>query len=44
MGKVEFSVGQERVLDPYDLVDDAEIFLEARGVTRYVGEVGPSSI
>jgi len=37
-------VGQGRVSDPYELVEDAEIFLGARGVTRYVGEVGISSI
>ena len=37
-------VGQGSVSDPYELVEDAEIFLEAREVTRYVGEVGLSSI
>jgi len=37
-------VGQGRVLDPYELVEDAGIFLGARGVTGYVGEVGLSSI
>jgi len=36
--------GQERVSDPYELVEEAEIFLGARGVTWYVGEVGLSSI
>jgi len=44
MGKVGSGVGQGRVSDPYELVEDAEIFLEARGVTGYVGEVGLSSI
>jgi len=37
-------VGQGRVSDPYELIEDAEIFLGARGVTGYVGEVGLSSI
>jgi len=37
-------VGQGRVSDPYELVEDAEFFLGARGVTGYVGEVGLSSI
>jgi len=37
-------VGHGRVSDPYELVEDAEIFLGARGVTGYVGEVGLSSI
>ena len=37
-------MGQWRVSDPYELVEDAEIFLGARGVTGYVGEVGLSSI
>jgi len=44
VGKVGSGVGQGRVSEPYELVDDAEIFLEARGVTEYVGEVGLSSI
>jgi len=37
-------VGQGRVSDPYKLVEDAEIFLGASRVIRYVGEVGLSSI
>jgi len=37
-------VGQGRVSDPYELVEDAEIFLRARGVTGYAGEVGLLSI
>jgi len=44
VGKVGSGVGQERVLDPYELVEEAEIFLGATGVTGYVGEVGLSSI
>jgi len=44
MGKVGSGVGQGRVSDPYELVDEGEIFLVARGVTGYVGEVGLSSI
>jgi len=44
VGKVGSGVGQWRVSDPYELVEDAEIFLGARGVTGYVGEVGLSSI
>jgi len=44
VGKVGSGVGQGRVSDPSELVEDAEIFLGARGVTGYVGEVGISSI
>jgi len=44
VGKLGSGVGQGRVSDPYELVEDAEIFLVARGVTGYVGEVGLSSI
>jgi len=44
VGKVGSGVGQGRVSDPYELVEDAEIFLRARGVTGYVGEEGLSSI
>jgi len=40
VGKVGSCVGQERVSDPYGLVEEAEISLEARGVTGYLGEVG----
>jgi len=44
VGKLGSGVGQGRVSDPYELVEDAEIFLGARGVTGYVGELGLSSI
>jgi len=44
VGKVGSGVGQGRVSDLYELVEDAEIFLEAREVTGYVEEVGLSSI
>jgi len=44
VGKLGSGVGQGRVSNPYELVEDAEIFLGARGVTGYVGEVGLSSI
>jgi len=44
VGKLGSGLGQGRVSDPYELVEDAEIFLGARGVTGYVGEVGLSSI
>jgi len=37
-------VGQGSVSDPYMIVEEAEIFLGARGVTRYVGEVALSWI
>jgi len=37
-------VGQGKVSDPYKLIEEAEIFLRASGVTGYVGEVGLSSI
>jgi len=44
VGKLGSGVGQGRVSDPCELVEDAEIFLGAREVTGYVGEVGLSSI
>jgi len=44
MGKLGSGVVQGRVPDPYKLVEDAEIFLGARGVTGYVREVWLSSI
>jgi len=44
VGKVGSGVGQGRVSVPYELVEDAEIFLGAREVTGYVGEVELSSI
>jgi len=37
-------VGQGRVSDPYEVVEDAEIFRGARGVIGYVGEVRLPSI
>jgi len=37
-------MGQGRVSYPYEVVEDAEIFLEAMRVIRYVEEVGLSSI
>ena len=37
-------MGQGRVSDPYELVEEVEIFLGARRVTGYVGVVGLSSI
>ena len=37
-------MGPGRVSDPYELAEDAEIFLRAKGVTGYVGEVALSSI
>jgi len=44
VGKLGSGVGQGRVSDPYELVEDAEIFLGARVVTGYVEEVGLSSL
>jgi len=44
VGKLGSGVGQGRVSDPYKLVEVAEIFLGARRVTGYVGEVGLLSI
>jgi len=44
VGKLGSGVGQGRISDSYELVEDAEIFLGARGVTGNVGEVGLSSI
>jgi len=44
VGKLGSGVGQGRVSDPYELVEGAEIFLGAKGVTGYVGEVGLSLI
>jgi len=44
VGKLGSGVGQGRVSDLYELVEEAEIFLGARGVTGYVREVGLSSI
>jgi len=44
VGKVGSGVGQGRGSDPYELVEEAEIFLWARRVIGYVGEVGLSSI
>jgi len=39
VGKMGSGVGQGRGSDPYELVENAEIFLGARGVTWYMGEV-----
>jgi len=44
MGKMGSSLGQGRVSYLYKLIEDGEIFLGARGVTGYIGEVGLSSI
>jgi len=44
VGKLGSGVGQERVSDSYELVEEVEIFLRARGVTGYVGEMGLSLI
>ena len=44
VGTLGSGVGQGRVSDPYELVEDAESSLGARGVTGYVGEIGLSSI
>jgi len=44
VGKLGSGVVQGRVSDLYKLVEDAEIFLVARGVTGYMGEVGLLSI
>jgi len=44
MGKLGSGVRQGKVSEPYELVEEAEIFLVARRVTGYMEEEGLSSI
>jgi len=40
MGKLGSGVGQGRISDPCEFVEEAEIFFVVMGLTEYMGEVG----